>query len=319
MLHLNIKYLKIVFLSVVSLLVAACNTGIEGTGTIKMSRNDRRETMPTDEQCLAARLHSSPLDEWSVGKQFLIADNKAALVLELPPVISLEAESPNLVGRSLVYKGVSRRPTPGGNPTLIIEFADSLSSYRYDTGKSPEIARATVTGLDLPMLIDLDLVAQADSLLAGRTLWTRSRLWYDANGDSFDGRKFVPVTVTRVMPGNMIFPFKVEFSDTDGKSATMFMNVTASEGIGAESRTFPMLFSLSDPKLKYPSITPEFWELICNGKVAYGMTKDECRLALGSPADTDSGNNWDYLIDIWSYRNGTYLQFRDGLLINYRY
>ena len=76
---------------------------------------------------------------------------------------------------------------------------------------------------------------------------------------------------------------------------------------------------MTDPKLDYPSVSQETWENICNGRVALGMTKDECRLALGNPSEVDAGHNWSSVIDVWGYRDGTFLQFQDGLLINFRH
>ncbi len=295
----------------------ACNTGIESTRAIKMSRSDKRVTRPGEEQLFIDSLRSEPLSEWRLGKPFLIADNKAAVILEMPSSISADPEVAAIEGRLVKYAGTSVRNTPGGTSVAIIEFSDSTDTFRYDTGRSLDDAKL-LTALDIPMMIDVDLVNEADKLMKGRTLWTLSRLWYDADGNSIDGKKYVPVQVSGVVSGTMLFPLRVMFTDAGGRKASMLVNITSRTGIGAESRTFPTLFSLTDPKLRYPAITDEFWTLICDGKVALGMTKDECRLALGSPSETDSGHNWDYLVDVWSYNDGTYLQFKDGLLVGFR-
>ena len=87
---------------------------------------------------------------------------------------------------------------------------------------------------------------------------------------------------------------------------------------GLESRTFSTLFYLSDPKLRYPSIRRDVWDLIRNESVREGMTKEECKLALGNPDDVATGHDWSQTIDIWNYKNGTFLQFQDGLLTRFR-
>ena len=87
---------------------------------------------------------------------------------------------------------------------------------------------------------------------------------------------------------------------------------------GLESRTFADLFFVADPKIRHSSIRPEIWELICEGKVKSGMTKEECKLALGNPDDVATGHDWNQTIDIWNYKNGMYLQFQDGLLTKFR-
>lgn len=96
----------------------------------------------------------------------------------------------------------------------------------------------------------------------------------------------------------------------------LLMNLPEASGSGVESRSFRNLFTLSDPKEKYPSILPEIWDAICDGHVRNGMTKDECRLAIGNPADSQSGHDWNSTIDIWSYPDGTFLRFQDGILVD---
>lgn len=300
-------------------LTVSCNTGIEGTKAIKMSRAEMRETRPSDEDRLAAQVTSDPLRLWTTGKEFLIADNKAAVVLELPAGVYSNPDEASLVGKKLLFKGVTSRPTPGGERVAVLEFEGEGGTYRFNTSRRPEVARATFTGLDLPMIIDLGVVECADSLLKGRQLWIRTRLWYDAAGNTIDGRKFVPITVTGVSAGTMLFPLRVEFVDDKGAAASVLMNVNGTSAIGSESRTLSGLFSLTDPKLRYPSIRPEVWVNICDGRVASGMTKDECKLALGNPTEVDTGHNWNSLLDVWQYSDGTYLQFQDGLLVNFRH
>lgn len=299
------------------LCVTSCSTGIESTKTIKMSRSDERDARPTAEDELASEIQSSPTATWARGKKFLVTDDRAAVVLELPARLASGGSRPSLAGRTLKYERTSMRTTPGGDRRGVLEFSDADGVYCYATGFDAD-KTGMMTGLDLPMMIDLDMVESADSLLRGKRLWTLSRLWYDGDGVDMRGRKYVPVTVTSVRPGNMVFPLVVDFTDERGVSASMFMNVTQGREVSSESRRFSSLFSLSDPRRRHQSVTGEFWELICDGKVANGMTKEECRLSLGNPSDSDSGHSWNFLLDVWSYKDGTYLQFQDGLLVNYR-
>lgn len=297
--------------------VSACNTGIESTKTIKMTKEDRRLAADSPEEILAAGLRSQPLADWRKGKRFLVADNKASLVYERIPSDGKGAFADSLAGNIIAFEGVERRVTPGGSPVTVIRMRCGDGILSYDTGRGMD-ADSLLTGLDMPLLIDLDMVSLADSLLSGLEVWTNSRLWYDMHGDVIAGEKFRKVKITEVVPGNALFPLKVVFVGSAGRQASMFMNVAARRGQGNESRSFASLFMLDDPKLKYPSVSPEFWDLICRGKVTNGMTKDECRLSLGNPADVISGHDWDSLLDAWSYSDGSYLQFQDGLLVKYR-
>ena len=48
------------------------------------------------------------------------------------------------------------------------------------------------------------------------------------------------------------------------------------------------------------------------------MTRDQCRMAIGSPAEVKRRTDNNYLIEIWTYENGHYLMFKDGILSAYR-
>lgn len=302
-----------------ALFLTACSTGIEGTRTITMSRSERKETMPGAEELLAGAMTSGLLKEWLPGKKFVVTDSKASLLLESQSASQSQADSTLRAGTFLAFERIVPRQTPGGDTVVILEFRSDHGIYQYNTARSLKAATSELSGRDMPMMIDLDMVSKADSLLRGRRVWTLSRLWYDKTGNTFDGRKFEAVEISGVRPGNMVFPFAVDFIDEEGRCSFMYMNTNSSGGIGAESRTFPSLFTLSDPKLKYPSVAPEVWEYIRKGRVALGMTKEECRLSLGNPTEVDAGHDWSSVIDVWGYRDGTYLQFQDGLLINYRH
>ena len=83
------------------------------------------------------------------------------------------------------------------------------------------------------------------------------------------GRKFIPVTVDSVAAGNSLFPVKVAFTDPEGRSARIFIHPGAK---GDAPRTFSRVFSFTDPRIQYPHITPEHWQLIIDGRVTEGMT-----------------------------------------------
>lgn len=297
------------------LFFSSCSTGIEGTKTIKMSRAEKKETMATAEELLSREIVSEKLVNWRPGKRFFVTDDKISLILDSPNVGTAEA----LSGDTLIYDGTELRPGAGGETVCVLLFRKGNEVFNYNTGRDFESACRNLAGLDMPMMIDLDMVELADSILKGKTLWTRSRLWYDGQGQSIPGRKFVPVRIERVDRGNIYFPFNVSFTDGEGGKGWLYMGMHSDSGLGGETRTFPSLFSLTDPKENYQSITEENWKLIQNGRVRTGMTKNECKLALGNPDEVDAGHNWSSTIDIWSYKDGTFLRFEDGLLVNYRH
>ena len=305
------RVLYALFLSLI-MLFDSCSTGIESTKTITYSKSDRKELNASPEETFMAEIKPLKLKEWPPGKRFMIADNRAAIVFEPTRV---KTDSVNIKGDVITFNRLIERPTPGGATQTVISFTDGINEYLYPTGKTLNDALENLSSLDIPMLIDLDLVATYKDKLEGLKLWTRSQLWYDKHGEKKEGRKFVPVTVMEVKPGDMLFQIHIDIKDEDGNESLIYMNPSHR---GLESRTFASLFFLSDPKTRYPSIQPEIWELICKGKVRIGMTKEECKLSLGNPDDVNTGHDWNQTVEIWNYNNGSFLQFQDGLLTRYR-
>lgn len=314
---MNIKKIiiqaRITLLLYIIILLSGCSTGIEGTKTITYSKSERKEVNASPEETFMDAIKPLKLKYWKTGKRFMISDNRAALVFE--PTTRKTADSVNMKGRVITFNRLIERPTPGGANQAVISFIDDTNEYLYPTGKILNDALENLSSLDIPMLIDLDLIDGYKDKLEGLKLWTRSQLWYDENGEKRTGRKFVPVTITKVMPGDMLFNIHLDIKDESGSDAIMYMNPS---NRGLESRTFANLFFLSDPKTQHSSIQPDVWELICNGEVKTGMTKEECKLSLGNPDDVNTGHDWNQTIEIWNYKNGSFLQFQDGLLTRYR-
>lgn len=327
MTNIRFRHIFQLLLCAVSVCFCACSTGIETTGKIKMSRADRRELQASEEEILISKISPAGADTWKPGKRFKVTDGRASLIYDriddqqssMGTAAGSDRGS-DLTGEEFRFDGVSTRMTPGGDSIVILEFTDSKKRrYQYNTGRHSLSSISDITVSDMPMLIDLDIVQKADSLLSGRTLWTLSRLRIGEEDSNVYGRKYEKVKVENVEVGNKLFPLIINLITDAGGRERIYMNVRNRGGSGAESRTFESLFSLTDPRLRYPSITDEHWQLIMDGEVAIGMTKDECRLSLGNPADVDTGRNWSSVMDIWQYKDGTFLQFTDGLLSGYRH
>lgn len=279
-----------------------------------MSREDKRKANPTPEERFFSGIQGVPLKDWEKGREFIAADDKALLIFDgIQP--EFFPDSVKFKGKILKYDGLQHKMSPAGVLTASIIFSDDFMPYVYDTGKPSDTAPETLFSNEIPMLIDRQLIEEAANLLKGKQLWTRSNLWYDENEQRIDGKKYVEVVVENVDAGNLAFPLKLTLRTLDNEVFNMFMNLGNSD---TESRAFHNLFSISDIKKHYPDISPEFWDLICNGKVSIGMTKQECRLALGNPIETSSGHDYSQTLDIWSYDNGKVLWFEDGKLVRFK-
>ena len=164
-----------------------------------------------------------------------------------------------------------------------------------------------------------------DNLLRGQRLFTASADWFDGNGTDVAGLRHIEVRVDSVVPGNHLYPAAVCFTVENPEMAAMahcsgqqrrfYMSVG---GSGVAARTFDRLFSIRNPRRQYPSITDEVWNLIIQSKVQSGMTRDECRLALGSPNDIRRVPTHSGMREIWTYSDGVYFVFDEGLLSDFR-
>lgn len=307
------NYRLLLILLVIPLL-SSCFTGIESTKKINLTREDKKLQNPTPEEKFMSQLLPSRLEDWERGKSFIVSDNKALMVIV--PVEGLLPVAPDSIkGKILQFEGVESKINVNGDLTVTLIFTDNIYRYAYDTGKEFQDAMQTVKSDQIPMLIDVDMVNGARKLLKGKKLWTKSPLWYDSTGERIDGKRFVEVTIVDVQSGNLVFPLQLEIVTDDGSTAYLYMNYGSEDN---ESRSFANLFSLSDIRKNYPSIDEETWNYISQGKVRLGMTKEECKLALGNPTDLNTGHDYSQTLDIWRYDNGRILWFEDGRLVRIR-
>lgn len=297
-----------------SMMLSSCFTGIESTKKIHLSREDRRLANPTAEENFMIPVSATPLKDWQQDKSFIVSDNKALLVI-IPQQGIFPVAPDSIKGKILHYFSVEPKINAAGDVTLSILFSDGAFTYAYDTGKTFNDAMENVMSNQIPMLIDEEMVNEAARLLVNKKIWIRSPLWYDEKGNRINGKKFIPVTILNVKPGNMVFPLNIEFVAEDSQNAYVFMNLGNSD---TESRSFHNLFSLTDPKKHYPGIDEDTWQLIIRGEVQPGMSKEECRLALGNPIDLSSGHDYSQTLDIWTFENGKVLWFEDGRLTRIR-
>ncbi|MCM1489315.1 MAG: hypothetical protein NC095_00590 [Muribaculum sp.] len=277
-----------------------------------MKKDEFKSMTKSDEQLFAAQISGVLLKDWEKGKKFLATSDRTIYLFE--PSSSSDITANSLKNKTLSFEFVESSVNPDLKEECIIVFSDGGVPLRYNTGKSPDDALQQIDSSKIPLLSDLDLIAQWRNKLVGKTLWTRNNLWYDENGQRVPGLKFSKVEVLDVMPAAADFPMLVKMNH-DGNIAYVFMNYTSD---ASDSRNFSSLFYLSDPKAKYPDISDENWSLIQSGRVGLGMTKEECRLAIGYPDELRSGHDSSQTLDIWQYSDGTYLFFSDGLLTNFR-
>lgn len=295
--------------------LSGCFTGVESTKAItqkdvnKVLEKDK--SIADDTGMSIYKLRPSSFSEWETGRTFYVTDDNIKLLFRSSSTIE---DSVSLKDKFLTYQRYSTETSITGAEVINIVFTDNQKHiFVYPTNRTLQQLNDDAK-VAIPYLIDMNKVMELRSMLIGKELYIRTSLWYDANGNMIKGRKFVKTTIEDVMPGNKYFPYMIKFRD-DKTEAYIFLS---SEQSSVQNRSLNDLFSLSDIHDKYPTISNENWELIINGDLALDMTKDECRLSMGSPKTIDRTPTYDGLKEYWTYDNGIYLIFEDGLLRKFR-
>ena len=292
------------------LLPTACFTGVESTPKITARDVKRENVTVTAEDTFLLTVADAPLREWQPGKRFRVTDPKISLVFG-----ATMPEGEELAGRDITFEGVAEVPSITGGTDTQLTFRSPRGAtlvYREQRALSRLMEKQSMS---VPFTIQETMVEEARRLLTGKRLYILTSLWRDDADQPVDGRKFVPVTIDSVGYGTSFYPVKIALTDERGVSARVFLYPGAQS---STPRTFPGLFAFSDPRSRYPDISPEMWACIIDSRIAPGMTRDEARLALGVPKEVERQPTPTLLREMWVYDNGIYLLFEDGLLKAYR-
>lgn len=299
----------------VCLVMASCGTGIEVTEHVT-DKDVRKVIGQVDSRQSVVTLEAftDSLPSWKIGKRFWVADNQVNLLFT--PDQGFDLDTVSLAGRVLKYNGYSTGDIYDNRQTVNILFNDAINgrTYLYRTGKTIDEFHPAFS---IPMLIDMDMVQHIERQIKGKDFYIRTPIWYDRDNEQMmTGRHFIQVCIDSVLPGNSVMPLRVLFTTIDkGEKAMVWMsdNVSVMHG-----RDFDAMFVASNPRLSYPTITDANWELITRGRVVVGMTKEECRLSLGTPRHINERPDQAGMREYWYYDGGSYLFFVDGLLSEFR-
>lgn len=303
------KLLPLAAALTLSVAATGCFTGVESTPKIT-ERDVRRDAQaPAPEDSFLTDVAPRRLFEWNSATRFVVTDPRIGLAFNVRP-----GESGPAAGSHLNYRSTATSTDLAGRQVTDILLADSASNvYAFRIASPPD--SVALTSPSIPFAIPLEVVDTVGARLVGHRLYVMTPTWRDRNGNVVRSRKFIEVDVTKVTPGNDAYPVAVEFTAADGQSGRLLMSV----GPDAKRfRSFGALFSFQNPRQRYPAISDQTWQQIIDGRVSAGMTRDECRLALGAPVDVVRRPGYSYLHETWRYETGSYLVFEDGILRSFR-
>ena len=302
----------------------SCFTGIESTpriGDSDVRRNNAAGT--SSEQVFLSGVVPAKPSEWIPGRSLWRVDDDRFSRVLAPG----SGTADSYTGRTLAYTSRGAASSLTGADATDILLTDIADGRQFTVRVPvPTAAMDTVTRIEIPFAVELSLAARTDSLLRGRELFLLTADWFDGRGVDVAGLRYVSARVDSVVPGTYIYPAAGYFTLGDARQAARAgirpgdkrMVLMSVGGTGAPTRSFDRLFTFTDPHSRYPQIEDEVWELITAGKIRAGMSRDECRLALGGPNSIDRYPTRGGMKEIWNYSDGVYLLFDDGFLTAFR-
>ncbi len=291
-------------------LFTACFTGIESTPKITDKELRRQNVTERPDQHILDSISGQKPSEWYTGKEFYVTDARVVRALRI-----LEPGDHTLEGQVFRLEGIDVVPSLTGEEMIELSFTgpDGLQA-RYLTNTSRD-KWGQVRTYEIPFMIELDLINKIKSSLVGKEYYFKGRRRFDASGRDIEGLRYIPVTITGVSPGDQSKPVRIFFKDSENHIESTLIT------LGNETtslRNFDTQFAPENPRKKYPRITDEVWDLIQHSRVRTGMTPDECRLALGAPDTYRRIPTTAGMVEYWSYNNGSFLTFEDGVLVRFR-
>lgn len=296
------------------MLFNSCFTGIESTPRISAGDVRKRDAAQTTaEQRFLSDVHPETPASWNKGKRFFVTDDKISIIFSPDDVVP-----DSLAGSEIIFDCFEDTPSVTGEGSTVICFTteSTRQSLRYKTN-IPMAQLSQRQSLEVPFTVEQSVVWRVDSAMRGNTYYIATPKWFDAVNDAaHSGRRHIPVTITSVKPGSHIYPLKVYFTCPDDGNV-YWIPMTVGDDRAA-TRNFHTVFNFDNPRHRYPHITDSTWQLITGSRVTAGMTRDECRLALGAPNSYRTIPVYNAVVEQWSYDDGVYLIFEDGILTRYR-
>lgn len=305
------------------LLTSACFTGVEGTPRINADDVRKQRAAGTSAEALfLADVSPQPPSQWAPGKPFFVVNDRISLIFT-----SASDRTDGLKGHTIHFEGFTPAMSLMGDDTSEAVFRSDDGRRLYYRIAGLSAARLdTLSVLAVPFTVDPAQVAHADSAMRGAHYFIRTPMWYRPDTrTATEGLRHVEVTVDSVGAGDENFPAAVYFTVTDpalqakvcpdGGNRMVYMSFGHSR---SATRNFDVLFSFTDPRKKYPAIKDDVWALITTSKVREGMTRDECRLALGAPPSLERIPTTAGMAERWRYTDGVFLIFEDGFLTRFR-
>jgi hypothetical protein len=325
------KYYLTTLLSIVSIMIFAQNPY-----AVKAKTNEVIKTeISKEEKFIIETFPFKHITDWENGMRFMVEPaDKSSVISEKLKLVPLgksgkisysdEPELKDYEWKIFTYNKIEERdfPCSKGNCVKTYVILDCEGEkFEYEYFGSIEDLKSSDSFTTISHLVYLGDIDKAKELLVNKVLYITDEIWYKESEDNNIGEmvvknKYIPITITNIGIGNNN-AIKVVFKGQNGDE--YFLNVSFSgTNIGGMdkvfSKKFQDVFMFDNPKVKYPQISNEFWQLIQKGIVRAGMTETECELSWGKPDDINTTTGSFGIHKQWVYEGQGYLYFENGIL-----
>lgn len=302
-------------MAVSALLSGGCFTGVEGTKRISENEVRRQQAANiSPEQIFLSDIRPTPPAQWKPGRRLKVTDERISLIFT--PVSD---DAAGLEGSVLEFRGFEPARSLTGDDATDMCLSDKRGRRYYYRLGSELPAIDTLSSLAVPFTVDMELIERVDSAMRGQNYYVSTPLWLDPRSHSRidGGLRHVKVRIDSVGTGNANYPAAVYFTAKEGPEGQHMLYMTLGNSRAA-TRNFDTQFSFRNPRERFPEIRDDVWELITRSRIREGMTRDECRLALGNPHRLEQIPTYGGMVERWHYSDGVFLVFEDGFLTRFR-
>ena len=161
--------------------------------------------------------------------------------------------------------------------------------------------------MQLPYLFNVNDVETARIVLIGVKVWgTRDTRF-----------PYAPLTIIGVGIGNSTKrQHEILVVDNQGQKHSIKANLSLTNALTLEDEDNLFLdhYKFSDPEKAFPKIPKSDWNLIRQGRIRIGMSKDACTLSWGEPDDINTTTGSWGVHEQWVYPKNRYVYFENGKL-----
>lgn len=287
--------------------------------TKRQATPDINKELSDEEKFIQQNFEYIHMTNWKTGMEFMVEPPMVNPYFSYTPITDNNHIFPRLDRDKYKNKifTIDHVETKRINRTGIGEISEKVIYFKCE-GQIFEYSEYHNYNSEYPYISDLIYlgdVLKARTLLIGKRVYLLADSWHE------DGLKWIGAIITNVgasdsysEPIKVIFKYlNEEYYVNVNLSGTNTSNYADSDK--QPTGNFHEKFTFTNPKNKYPKISPSIWTLITKGEVRIGMTKEECKLSWGEPEDINITAGSFGRIEQWVFYGGnSFLYFKNGRL-----